>query len=104
MKRSCPSSTHYILVKKRTLGGFMGYSSGKYNSSLKTPPTHRYQCCKLCILRRGGPVAERQLTLVRRLIWAGDGDVEVTEVVIVRCGGYTRWGIRHEPLGLLHQL
>lgn len=27
----------YILVRKRTLGGAMGYSSGRNNSSLKTP-------------------------------------------------------------------
>lgn len=28
----------YILVKKRTLGGAIGYSSGKNNSNLNLPP------------------------------------------------------------------
>lgn len=31
-------AAHYIFVKKRTFGGFMGYSSGRKSSSLKIPP------------------------------------------------------------------
>src|SRR5712691_9317275 len=41
----------YILVRKRTLGGAMGYSSGRNNSSLKTPSVRGSGATKLL---RGG--------------------------------------------------
>lgn len=76
------------MVRKRTLGGFIGYSSGRNSSSLKIPPGVSWE-------------PQDQLTLIRGRLGAGNRHVKVAQVVVVGSGGDARGRVGHEALGFL---
>ncbi len=86
----------YILVRKRTLGGAIGYSSGRNNSSLKTPST--------CVLGRTANADAKNVnrrTLERTAIWALDGHIKIPQVVLMWGSRDSRRGVRHKTLCFL---
>lgn len=85
----------YILVRKRTLGGAIGYSSGRNNSSLKSPSVRGCHWVNNRLQERGGRTLE--WTPIRAL----DSDIEVSEVVLVWGSRYSRCRVCHKTLRFL---
>src|SRR6267154_811367 len=89
----------YILVRKRTLGGAMGYSSGRNNSSLKTPSDVR--------IRGGANKATDMMTrrtLERTAIWALDSHIKIPQIVVVRGSRYSGCRVCHKALRFLEMV
>ena len=85
----------YILVRKRTFGGAIGYSSGRNNSSLKTPST------RACRVQTDVSQERARRTLEWTPVWTLDGHIKVPEIVLVWGSGYSRCGVCYQTLRLL---
>lgn len=87
----------YILVKKRTLGGLIGYSSGRKSSSLKMPPVAQW-------ISKSPPTQSTIHTFERRATRASNGDIKVAQVILVRHGRDARRGVSSQALGFLQKI
>lgn len=92
--RSSPILGWYIFVKNRTLGGLIGYSSGRNSSSLNTPPMNGYQL-------RAWISHRYTRTFKCRSFRTCNSNIEIAQVILVWRGSDTRSRISCKSLGFL---